>query len=161
MAELLGVVASGISIVTIAAQISSSVIKLKSYYDELNEAPEEIRSLIERVEILSMLLTQIRDDQGGNSLPSGTLDASSASRCLENCLTGADRLKELVDDLGAEVALSKGLKKKWIGFKVLLRKTKIDKFKNRLEGAIVLLNLSYQCYMRFGILSSCFMLLKD
>ena len=42
MAELVGVVASGISIATLAAQIASSIVKLKSYWNELQDAPEDI-----------------------------------------------------------------------------------------------------------------------
>lgn len=48
MAEVLGVLASGISVGTLAAQIVNSVTKLKSYWDEIKEAPEDIKLLIER-----------------------------------------------------------------------------------------------------------------
>lgn len=38
MAEVIGIVASGISIGTLAAQITNSIVKLKSYRDQMQNA---------------------------------------------------------------------------------------------------------------------------
>ena len=155
MAEaLLGVVSGGISVVTVAAQISSTIIKLKSLYDELREAPEDIGLLIEEVESLGLLLADIREDQNHNFMPSETFDTGSASRCLEHCIRGANHLKTLVADLGVEIAASDGLKKKWVCARVVLSKNKIEKYKLRLERAVRLLSLSYHCYTRFAAMFS-------
>jgi hypothetical protein len=70
MAELVGVVASGISIGALAAQIAVSISKLKSYWNEIQEAPDDIASLIEAISDLHMLLADIEDDQRWNPMSS-------------------------------------------------------------------------------------------
>ncbi|MCJ1475934.1 hypothetical protein MMC13_004598 [Lambiella insularis] len=146
MAELVGVVASGISIAALAVQIAQSVAKLKSYWDEVKEAPEEIRNLVEEIEDLQSLFLDIEQDQRRNPISSMIYDPTTLSRCLENCRRGANRLKELTDDLGMEVDATKKLTRRWTGAKLFLKKDKIEKYKARLESAIRLLSLSYQCY---------------
>ncbi|KAL9114818.1 MAG: hypothetical protein Q9187_007399, partial [Circinaria calcarea] len=148
MAEVVGVVASGISIATLAAQIANSVTKLKSYWDELKEAPEDIRLLIEEIEDLNLLLYDVEDDQRRNAMSSKLLDNTSASRCLEHCKRGADSLKELTDDLATDLNGPDKLRRKWASAKVVLKKDKIEKYKARLERAIRLLSLSHHSYTR-------------
>ena len=146
MADVIGVISGGITIAALAAQVTSSVAKLKQYWDLIQDAPEEIRYLIEEVEDLSLLLADIEEDQIRNPISSIILDITSASRCLDHCKRGADRLRELVEDLGANLNSSNNLKKKWGSAKVLLRKDKIEKYKTDLERAVRLLSLSHQCY---------------
>jgi len=146
MAEVLGVLASGISVGTLAAQIVNSVTKLKSYWDEIKEAPEDIKLLIEEIEDLQLLLTEMEEDQRGNPMSSMILDSSSASKCLSLCKRGADTLKLLVEDLGADIEAPARLKRKWASAKVVLKKDKIEKYKSRLGSAIRLLSLSHQYY---------------
>ena len=148
MAEVLGVVASGISIANLVAQIANSVTKLKSYWDELQEAPEDIRLLIEEIEDLYLLLYHIEDDQRRNPMSSKFLDNASASRCLEHCKRGADSLRKLTDDLGSDINAPDRFRRKWASAKVVFKKDKIEKYKARLERAIRLLTLSHQCYTR-------------
>lgn len=148
MAEVVGLVASGISIATLAAQITSSVVKLKSYWDQVKEAPEDLTFLIEEIEDLSLLLSDIEDDQRRNPISAVLLERSSVSRCLEHCKRAASRLSELADDLGADLEAPNKLKNKWGSAKVLLKKDKIEKYRSRLERALRLLSLSHQCYTR-------------
>ena len=122
MAELVGVVASGISIATLAAQIASSVIKLKGYWSELKEAPEDIRLLIEEVEDVQLVLADIEEDRRCNPISQTASGSISASRCLERCKKGADLLKNLADELGAEITSSSKRKKAWASAKVILKK---------------------------------------
>jgi hypothetical protein len=42
MAELIGVVASGISIAQLTGQIANSLVKLRGYWDQVKDAPDEI-----------------------------------------------------------------------------------------------------------------------
>ena len=149
MAEVVvGVVASGISIASLIAQVANSVTKLKSYWDELKEAPEDIRLLIEEIEDLYLLLYDIEDDQRQNPMSSKLLDSASASRYLEHCKRGADNLKKLTEDLGDDMNAPDRFRRKWASAKVVFKKDKIEKYKARLERAIRLLSLSHQCYTR-------------
>lgn len=146
MAEVLGIVASGISVGTLAAQIVNSVTKLKSYWNEIKEAPEDIKLLMEEIEDLQLLLTEMEQDRSRNPMSGTILEPSSASKCLSLCKRGAATLKQLADDLGADIDASSRLKRKWTSAKVVLKKDKIVKYQSRLGSAIRLLSLSHQCY---------------
>ena len=150
MAEIVGVIASGISIGTLAVQITSSIAKLKDCWSQIKEAPEDIRMLVEEIEDLHLLLCDIENDRAQNPMSSALLDKVSAARCIEHCKRGANRLKELVDDLENEIYRRSGLKRKWASTKAVLEKTKIEKYKSRLENAVRLLSLAYQCYTRYA-----------
>ena len=146
MAEVIGVVASGISIGTLATGITSSIVKLKSYWDQVQDAPDDIHDLIEELEILSHLLADIEDDQRQNPMSSLILDSTSTSRCLQYCKQGADRLKELTDNLSTDLDAFSKLKRKRASAKVVLKRSQIDRYKARTERAIRLLSLSHQLY---------------
>ena len=146
MAEVAGVVASGISIGTLAAQITSSLIKLQSYWDQVRDAPEEVRDLLEELRDLSNVIADIEADQQQNPMSGAILN--STSTCLRHCKEGADRLKELVDSLQVKLEASSKFKRKWGLAKVVLKKDQIDKYKASLERAIRLLSLSHQVCMR-------------
>ena len=149
MAEaIVGLAASSISIATLVVQITNSIAKLKSYWDQLNEAPEDIRLLMEELEDIHLLLLEIEDDQRWNPFSSTILERNTKSRCLEHCRRAADSLKTLTDELEVDFNLSNKLKSKWASAKVVLKKDKIEKYRLRLERSIRLLSLSQQCYTR-------------
>ena len=148
MAELVGVVASGIGIATLAAQIASSAIRLKGYWSELKEASKDIRLSIEEIEDIQLVLSDIEEDQRCNPISRTASGSRSASRCLERCKVGADLLKNLADDLGAEITSSSKTKKAWASAKVILKRDKFEKYKLQLERAVRVLTLSYQSYTK-------------
>ena len=148
MAEAIGVVASGIAVGSLAAGITGSIVKLKSYWDQVQNAPEDVHDLIEELEVLSHLLADIADDQEQNSMSSLIFDSTAIPRCLQHCQKGADRLKELTDNLSTELDSLTKTRKKWASAKVVLKKGQIDRNKEKLEGAIRLLSLSYQMYTK-------------
>ena len=146
MAEAIGVVASGIAIGTLAAQITSSIVKLKSYWDDVQDAPQDIQDLLEEVDILRHLLNVIADDQRQNSASSLILDSTSISSCLLLCKKEVDQLQELTDSLGTHLDAKGSLRRKWASMKVVMKKDKVEKYKTKLERAIRLLSLSQQTY---------------
>ena len=154
MAEAIGVVASGIAIGTLATGITSSIVKLKSYLDQVQDAPEDFQDLIEELEILSLVLADMEDDQRQNPMSSLILDSTSTSRCLQHCKQGADRLKELTENLSTDLDASSKFKRKRASAKVVLKRSQIDRYRAKLERAIRLLSLSHQIYMRWVLILS-------
>ena len=84
MAEVFGLIASGVSIGALAGQIASSVVKLKSYLDRIRDVPEDISILINEIEDLHFLLSDIEDDQYCNPYSAILLNINLASRCLDH-----------------------------------------------------------------------------
>ena len=148
MAEAIGVIASGIAVGSLAAGITSSIVKLKSYWDQVQNAPEDMHDLLEELEVLGHLLADIADDQQQNSMSGLIFDSTAISRCLQHCQKGADRLKELTDILSTDLDTSPRRKKQWASAKVVLKKGQIDRYKEKLERAMRLLSLSYQMYTK-------------
>ena len=77
------VVASSITVGALAVNIAKTVVKLKECWDSIQDAPEDIHFLIERVDLLSQILRDVEGDQTQNSMSSKLLDDSTASKCLQ------------------------------------------------------------------------------
>ena len=148
------VVASSITIGALAVNIANSVVKLKNCWDSIQDAPEDVQFLIERVELLSQILRDIEDDQTQNSVSSKLLDDSTASKCLKTCKAAADRLAQLTEQMATSIDTSRQLKRKWICAKVVLKKDKVLKFEKELQSCISLLQLSHETYTRSVRLTS-------
>ena len=148
MAEVVGVVASGIGIGTLAAQIAGNIIKLKSYWDQVKDAPEDIRDLVEELEVLNHTLVHIQDDQHQYLKSNYIAHSTSLLASLQHCKQAATRLKELVDNLSEDIEHKGSVKRKWASIKVALKKEKVDKYRAKLERTIMLLLLSRQEYQR-------------
>jgi hypothetical protein len=56
MAEVIGIVASGISIAQIAGQVASSIVKIKNFWDQVKAAPDDINHLLREVDSFSLIL---------------------------------------------------------------------------------------------------------
>jgi hypothetical protein len=144
MAELVGLIASGVSLGALAGQIASSLVKLKSYLDQVRDAPEDIHILLDEIEDLHFLLSDIEDDQSRNSHSAMLLDNSSVSRCLDHCRRGAERLRRVVDDMAGHIPM----KRRWTAAKIIWKRDRVEKYKAELASAVRLLALSHQIYIR-------------
>ncbi|KAG4439614.1 hypothetical protein IFR05_004909 [Cadophora sp. M221] len=68
MAEILGVVASGISVASLAIQIADNLNKVISFCESIREAPADIQQLILQLHLLIDIIAVIR-----NMIDSGTV----------------------------------------------------------------------------------------
>ena len=142
------VVASSITIGAFAASIAKSVVKLKACWEAIQDASDDIHFLVKRVELLSLVLRDIQDDQTQNPVSSLLLDGSTVSTCLETCKAAADRLGQLADKMATSIESSRQLKRRFASVKVVLNKTKIERFEAELQSCISLLQLSHETYTR-------------
>jgi hypothetical protein len=140
MAELLGVIASGISVASIAIQVGDSVLKLKSFWDTITNAPEDIKYLINEIETLSLILSDIGKSEKQGDLPLVGLE--SAKKCLELCEKGSGILEAVVKELDEKIGKGKRIG----GFKAALKKGMIERLRDRLRSAQFMLMLSNQTY---------------
>lgn len=147
MAEALGIIGSGVSIAALAGQIASGVVKLKSYLDQVKDAPEDIHVLVDEIEDLRFLLSDIESDQLRNPYPEMCLDNTSVSRCLSHCKRGVERIHRVVVEMEDEFE-SLGPMRRWKAAKIIWKRDRVDKYRAELAGAVRLLTLSYQIYTR-------------
>ncbi|KAH9218729.1 hypothetical protein DL95DRAFT_521084 [Leptodontidium sp. 2 PMI_412] len=144
MVEVLGVVASGIAVTQLAGQVTKSIIKLKEYWDQVQEAPAEIKYLLREIDSLSLILSHIQDDQAKQTTGGIQVDNLCIRQSLELCKEGADELRGLADELAEKIDGKKGWRKKVGSVKVVLKREDVKKLKKRMKNAIRLLSLSYQ-----------------
>lgn len=141
------VAASGITIGALAFGIAKSAVKLRSIWDQVQGAPEDILSLIEELEDLSWMLADSEEFQQRNPTSSLVLDSTPISRCLQRCKKEVDRLKELTDGLSNDLEHSSKWKKKRAAAKIVLKKEQIDRYKDRLDRTLRMLKTSHDNYM--------------
>lgn len=148
MAELIGVVASSLTIGSLATGIANSAIKLRSIWNQVHDAPDDILYLIEELEHISYMLADSEEFQQRNPMSSLVLDSTSISRCLQRCKTEVDRLKEFTDRLSNDLEHSSKFKKKRAAAKIVLKKDQINRYKDRLDRTLRALTMSHEIYIR-------------
>ncbi len=153
MAELVGVVASSAGIASLAVQIADNLIKLKAFWDEVKDAPETISDLLAHIEELNYLMVEM--EESSTDFPELSHLMGSRNRSLITCRRVMESLKKLVDDLGADIDNQKRVRKAWMATKVVLKKDKIARYKERLERAVDLLVVSSQIYTKYQPANIC------
>lgn len=142
MAEL-GVISGSLGIVSLAIQVCDSVMRLKSFLDNVKDAPDEIKYTIRQIEALNLVLSSTdphEDDEDSCEAPAVSMRNSKvflvqAARALETSIKDLD--------------LAIGKRKKVGSFKAVLKQSVIDKLKQRLRDAQDLLLLSNQYYSQY------------
>jgi hypothetical protein len=138
MAEI-GVIASGIGVASFAIQVADSILKLKGFLDSVKDAPEEIKYLIEEIDTLSTLLSEFDTDiLNGES----ELDSSSVRKCWEHCSRALRVLQTSVRELDVDI----GRRRRVGSFKAVLKKVSIERLKDRLKSAQIMLLMAHQIY---------------
>jgi hypothetical protein len=151
MAEVIGVVASGIAIAQLTSEVAKSIIKLKGFWDQVKDAPDEISYLMRELETLNNILCELEPSKipHHQELISGS---HAFRQSLAQCREGTSELTDLTDTLSLEMSSSKKLQRVRGRVKMVLKNEQIKRYKSRLKGAIRLLTLSYQCYTRYRFL---------
>jgi hypothetical protein len=139
MAEL-GIAASGIGIASLGIQVADSVLKLKDFLDGIKEAPEEIKYTLEEIETISLVLSEIVQSKDNDNL--AQITPLSATRCLELCQKGTTILGSAVADLDLAIRT----RRKIGSIKAVLKKGTMNRLRDRLKNAQVMLMLSNQVY---------------
>lgn len=142
------VISSSITIGALAVSIAKSVVKLKACWEAIEDASDDIHFLVKRVELLSLVLRDIQDDQTQNPVSRLLLDGSTVSTCLETCKAAVDRLGQLADQMTTSIESSRRLKRKCASMRVVLKKNRIERFEAELQSCISLLQLSHETYTR-------------
>ncbi len=151
MAEVIGVMASGIAIAQLAGSIASSIIKLKGFWSQMDGAPAEINHLLRQLESFNLILQQMQHDQLEQGIPDLSARNLCVRRSLELCEECATELSTLVNYLDAKLRGKKGIRKKIGSANVVLNKEDIRSLERRLNSAAQMLLLSYQFHTRYPI----------
>lgn len=132
MAELVGVLSSGIAIAGFAGQLVKQAIALRRLWNEIHDAPEDVFNLIDQLEWLQPMITSMEQslDDGSPKAPDG------AEQCLTQCGKALTNLQKLATDLSQTLTSNKRIKKALAKIKVVVKKEQILKYQSRLENAL-------------------------
>lgn len=148
MAEIFGVVASGLSLGALAGQVASSILKVKAYLDQFKDAPEDIKTLVDEIDDLYLVLSAIEEDQSSNPYLAGRPDDVAASRCLDHCKSRVERLRRIVEEIGDDLEDLKPMKRKWKAAKLIWKQDRVERYRREVASAAKILTLSYQIYTK-------------
>jgi hypothetical protein len=148
MAEVVGVVSGAITFATVVVQLGKSIATLKDCWDQLNDAPDDLRKLVREIELFGLIVADIEEDL---SQKPGSI-ALDNSKCVQKCLTlckeAAEDLELVCTDIVRDTRPLNHLRRVYKSTKMVMQKGKIEKHVARLQNVIQLLMLSQQCYMR-------------
>lgn len=154
MAELIGVIASAITFGTVVAQLATSINQLKECWEEVRDAPEDLKWLIRDIEIFGLILAEVEDDLAQESVQSCLSNRKSAIQCFTLCKEASEELQTLVQDFRRELNSRNRLQRSYAAVKMVMQKNKVKKYTSRLKNIAGLLMLAQQCYTRFVIHAS-------
>lgn len=92
MAEMVGLV---VGVVSLGVQLAESVQKVKRFYETMKEAPERLADIIDEIESLSDILTEIEGDSTANATELGP----KMQRCVATCRKAVDKFSTYADSL--------------------------------------------------------------
>ncbi|KAK7702891.1 hypothetical protein SLS64_009502 [Diaporthe eres] len=148
MAELLGVVASGLSVAQIAGSIVITSLKVKGLLDEAKDAPQSLGYMLGHIELLTDILCEetSSDDQGAGAnpplLPATSHLQQAMQKALTQCQAAGKQLETLATILTSQIDAARGgVRRKRAMFKVVLKKAVLAEHEARLQKTVQLLTL--------------------
>ncbi|TEY87481.1 hypothetical protein BOTCAL_0001g00070 [Botryotinia calthae] len=141
MAEVLGTVASGIGVAQLAGSLVSSIIKLKGYWDQIKDAPDDIGFLVREIDTHHLILRSILESQA-RMTSSGRPSDTFLEHSLKLCEDSSNELNELVKALEKEMNSSNKWRSKLGATKVVLKNDQLKKLKKRMKNASKVMNLA-------------------
>lgn len=122
MAEVVGLIASGIHIAQLAGQVADSVMELKRLGNLVREAPSDVKYYVAQVDSINLILSHIQDDCGQETRSGMGNKNNYMQRSLELCKGGADKLNAAVTELSDKIHGKTGWRLKMGSIKVVLKK---------------------------------------
>lgn len=92
MAEVVGLV---IGVVSLGVQLAESVQKVKRFYNTVKDAPERLTDIIDEIESLSDILTEMEGDHTAYTTEPGP----KMQRCVATCRQAVDKFSTYADSL--------------------------------------------------------------
>jgi hypothetical protein len=144
MAEVLGIVASGIAVTQGAQVLGQAILSLSRLWGEVRDVPDTIRHLVDDVELAGQLVGAIETELLDSSPESfSTLQYLIIQRCRQ----AHKDFSDLVNDLGGEIAASRRRKKLQARANVVLKKDVLERYEKRLWRALRLLDSACQLHV--------------
>ena len=137
MAEVLGVVASGAGLVSLATQLLEKARDIRELHGRTRNAPDTLLNLSHQLETASLLLRQLETHRQHDNY-----DAELFGRCISQCQHSATQIEKLVQKLKERLSRPRGLGK----FMVAFADDEFRKLLQEIEQAKTSIMLAFQMY---------------
>jgi hypothetical protein len=143
MAEVFGIAGGAIGAISLSIQLAESIQKIKSFYGAVKNSPTQIEELIEEIEIMQDILSDLESGSQSTNM------ASSAS--MRRCMKVAQRATKSFVAFSSQ--LQTRIKKSRFrgGAKFALSRDDIKEMLDQLERTKSSLNLAYSLYQQATI----------
>ena len=138
MAEVLGIVAGGVSLASLTIQLVEQANKLSKFLNAIKDFPEEIREMVEELDVLASTL-----DQHANGRMSG-LQTRAEKRCKEL----STLLHEVLGEL-EEAQKKAKYRHTWASIKAAMKRERIDCMIQKVRRVHNLLALMSQAVFKY------------
>lgn len=152
MAEILGVVASGIAAAQATQTVCGVILSLSRLWREVKDVPEAIQNILDDLELAGEVVgaieaelafcSTITSQYGDSDGPRSPLQSLAVQRCRQ---IHRD-LGHLADSLSADISSSRRRKSVLAKGKVVLKKDTLEKYERRLDKALGFLNFVVQIH---------------
>jgi hypothetical protein len=149
MAEILGIVASSITVAEASAKTGFAVLKLKRLWDEIQNVPDTITDLMAQVEVLDPIIWEMEHEinETRSAISPLLYDDAGIRKSTQYCRQAVDGLTSIVNDLHAQVNAQQALRRRKAKIKVVLKSDVLHIYEKRLRGAVNMLGIAQQSYM--------------
>lgn len=139
MAEVVGLVASVVTLGEVAAKLS----KLKTFWKSIQNVPQSIQNQLEELEALNATITELEAEQDVvQNTPSGALS-------LRYCKNAAKELEDLMQKLERNVKSNRRLRRSVTKVKFVLDQDSVSNAQKQLYHAFQLLQFALTLHTRF------------
>src|SRR4051812_24841529 len=102
MAEVIGIVSGAITFATVLVQIGNTIATLNECYDNLRDAPDDLRKLVQEIELFGFILTDIGEDLSQSPNPA-LGNNKHALKSFTLCKDAAKELDIVCTDIVREI----------------------------------------------------------
>lgn len=141
MAEVLGIVASGIAVAQVAGELVTTSQKLYTFWIGIKCAPKQVADALKEIEFLGKIIEGLQNENG---VDVGRNEV--VGEALVHCFEVMGEFEGILRDLGTKVGANGAGKRHWDALKVLLKSQTLSDFERRLERAKSMLGLAVDSY---------------
>jgi hypothetical protein len=140
MAEVFGIAAGAIGVVSLSIQLAESLQKVKRFYGAVKNAPPQVEELVEEIEIMQDILSDL--ESGSQS--AHMVGSASMRRCMKVAQRATKSFVAFSDELQTRIKKSRFRG----GVKFALSREDIKQMLDQLERTKSSLNLAYNLYQQ-------------
>ncbi|KAI0138970.1 hypothetical protein F4776DRAFT_617464 [Hypoxylon sp. NC0597] len=143
MAEILGVIASAITVVELSATTARAISRLQGLHNEIQNLPSAIQDLIQQVKILEPFVREMEQVDDADPI---LLNDVTIREVIRYCRSSLQELTRAVDDLYEQINTQKRVKRAVAKYKVALKKHILLDFEKKLQKVVTMLSIAHGSY---------------